>query len=154
MDEQAIARELVHLAKELPSASVEDKARAVGESKSKLLKRLNSARSVLSPPLRKKFGKGTFDFAKKRLISDDGKAALQWKVRDKPDEPESYNNQQTGVGSVSVVKVANTETSRKMTAGFATDGALWEWGYNGSGALGTNTIIHSSTPAVVVRAFL
>jgi hypothetical protein len=35
-----------------------------------------------------------------RFIHKDGKTILQWQVRQWPDEPESYENQQTSLGTV------------------------------------------------------
>lgn len=52
------------------------------------------------------FGKGaSFDFDNKRIVSSDGKLALQWMLRDRPDQPESYRNQQTNQGVVRLVKL-------------------------------------------------
>lgn len=84
----------------------ETKARIIGNSPAKLKKRLTDTRSLLQDDARKKFGKGSFDYTHKRLISDDGTWALQWAMRRDPDSPESYENQQTSVGTVYVVNLA------------------------------------------------
>ena len=78
----------------------EEQARAIGESKTLLKKRLLEARSVLNTEGRKAFRKYTFDFDNKRLVSEDGKLVLQWRVRRHPSWPESYKNQQTNTGTV------------------------------------------------------
>lgn len=83
------------------AAKREQEAIKVGSSKTKLRKRLMEARSVLLPKFRKQFTKqAEFDFENKMLISDDGKLALIWSVRERPDLPISYENQQTTRGSV------------------------------------------------------
>lgn len=86
--------------------SNEEAARIVGESRTELRRRLNDARSCLAPHLRPLFAKATFDFPAKRLVSEDGKIALQWRLRSFPDAPGSYDNQQTRVGSVCVIRIA------------------------------------------------
>jgi hypothetical protein len=65
-----------------------------------LQKRLNEARSVLTREAKGLFTPGTFDFASKSLISNDGKYKLQWELRRHPELPESYENQQTNRGDV------------------------------------------------------
>jgi hypothetical protein len=62
-----------------------------------LRKRLEEARAVLTN--RKQFGKSNFDFANKRLVGENG-LHLQWQTRQYPDQPESYENQQTNRGFV------------------------------------------------------
>ena len=79
-----------------------EKAIAVGSSKTKLRKELNEARSMLKSQYNKSFGKGVFDFDKKTLTSDDGRLKLVWSVRSNPLRPDSYNNQQTSVGSIRI----------------------------------------------------
>jgi len=71
----------------------------------KLRKRLNEARSRLADWIRPRFRNATLDVANKRLLSEDGKVALQWQLRRKPEEPESYENQQTNTGMVYCVDV-------------------------------------------------
>jgi hypothetical protein len=78
----------------------EQKALKVAASKTQLRKRLNDAKSVLTDGVRERFKNPTFDFEGKRLISDDGKIALQWLTRPYPDQPEGYENQQTNRGCV------------------------------------------------------
>ena len=87
------------------SDETREKAEAIGNDKALLKKRLMEAKSVLTAEFRHVFGVTVFDFENKRLVSWDGKYALQWKVRDFPDKPESYNNQQTNTGNVWVVKL-------------------------------------------------
>ncbi len=78
---------------------IEQRALAIANNRTALRKRLNEARSVLTNP--RQFGRGKFDFEKKRLIGDNG-LALQWLLRPEPDQPPSYRNQQTNQGTVIV----------------------------------------------------
>lgn len=82
------------------SATTEQMAIAIGNSRTKLRARLLRALSILNSVIRAGFRNARFDFEGKRLISDNGKVALQWHVRDLPDQPESYVNQQTTTGTV------------------------------------------------------
>ena len=82
------------------SSRNEREALALANNKTELRKRLQEARSVLVD--RKRFGKGTFDFEYRRLIGANG-LALQWTTRPEPDQPESYHNQQTTRGCVTLV---------------------------------------------------
>jgi len=50
----------------------------------------------------------TFDFAGKRMVSPDGARAIVWKTRRYPSEPESYENQQTTVGTYESVTLVGT----------------------------------------------
>lgn len=70
----------------------------------KLKARLYRARTVLSPNLQFDFNK--IDFANKFVPSSCGKYKLQWKLRDKPDQLESYENQQTTTGIVTLEKLS------------------------------------------------
>lgn len=80
----------------------EEKSIIVGQSKVKLKKRLMETKSVLSNEARKLFRNAKFDFENKRLIGDG--YFLQWELRNEPDKPESYYNQQTSVGTVIIIK--------------------------------------------------
>ena len=84
----------------LAMTRAEQEAFAVASKPVALRKRLLEARGVLTD--RKQFGKGTFDFAHRRLIGDNG-LALQWSPRMEPDQPISYRNQQTTRGCVTLV---------------------------------------------------
>ena len=81
----------------------EQLAAAVGSSRAMLRRRLHDARSCLIRELKPKFRNGKVDFHNKRLVSECGRYALQWRLRREPDKPESYENQQTNIGSVSFV---------------------------------------------------
>lgn len=84
--------------------SNEMKALVIGNNHELLKARLLEAKDVLKKSHRDKFTKKSkFDFPNKRLVSDDGTLALQWKLRNHPDKPESYHNQQTSCGKVSLV---------------------------------------------------
>ena len=66
-------------------------------------KRLSDARSVLLRSYRAAFGKGRRDG--NRMYSDDGRLALEWRVRMYPNLPESYENQQTSRGTVVCIEI-------------------------------------------------
>ena len=74
--------------------SLFDKAEKVGQSKTKLKKRLLEARSVLRDEYRTKFKIYSFDFEAKRLYSEDLSYALQWQ-----------NNGKTSRGSVVCLEI-------------------------------------------------
>jgi len=82
----------------------EDLSNAVGRNRIQLKSRLMHARAVLRREYRKYFTSPVFDFEKKRLVGTDG-YALQWRVRERPDQPESYENQQTCIGTVVLVQL-------------------------------------------------
>ena len=83
----------------------EEKAIALGSNRTKLRARLMSAKAVLDRGMALLFSDNTFDFENKRLVSDSGRFALQWRIRLHPDEPESYENQQTNCGTVVFVEL-------------------------------------------------
>jgi hypothetical protein len=64
------------------------------------------ARAVLRSEYRKYFTTPVLDYKKKQLVGTDG-YVLQWLTRERPDQPESYENQQTSVGTVMVFQVEN-----------------------------------------------
>jgi len=74
--------------------SDETKAWASVGTKEKLKKRLMDARSVLTPHAQSLFKKKTIDYDRRAMISDNGQYVLQWKVRNHPSKPVSYENQQ------------------------------------------------------------
>ena len=80
----------------------EQKALALASNKKRLLARLRETVSVLRKDRYAKFFQGKdqrFAFDEKRLYGASG-FYLQWQVRCYPDQPESYENQQTSVGTV------------------------------------------------------
>jgi hypothetical protein len=83
--------------------NLEQVAVTVGENRKQLRQRLVEARAVLSDHVREGFGKGKFDFERKQLVGENG-FVLQWLVRERPDEPVSYENQQTSRGTVVCLK--------------------------------------------------
>jgi len=83
----------------------EQKAIEVGKDRKRLLKQLKETKAVLDRAYALLFSKNTYDFENQRLVSDSGRFALQWRVRHKPDQPESYENQQTNVGTVVLVQL-------------------------------------------------
>ena len=84
---------------------IEQKAIAIGDDKKQLTRRLLDARYCLKDEYRKLFKKKKVDFKHKSMLSDCGKYVLIWRIREYPDEPESYNNQQTSNGTVALFKV-------------------------------------------------
>ena len=83
----------------------EQKAIEIGNNKSSLLARLKDAKSVLKSEFSKLFKTYTFDFKNKRLISACGDYCLQWDIRDNPNKPACYENQQTSRGTVSLYRI-------------------------------------------------
>ena len=73
-----------------------------------LRKRLNDAKSVLSVEYRTMFKNPRFDRKNKRLYGGNG-YYLQWSVRPQPAQPISYDNQQTGIGTVQLHRIVNKE---------------------------------------------
>ena len=88
---------------ETHSESLEDLAKAIGADRQLLLRRLLEARSMLKDEYRVKFRRYEYDFDMQSLVGADG-YSLQWKLREKPDEPISYGNQQTSRGDVVLCK--------------------------------------------------
>ena len=80
-------------------------AHDVGNDRTALRKRLQFARSILTDESTECFGHGVYDFERKRLVSDDGRIALQWLLRPDPLLPDSYGNQQTSTGCVMIIRV-------------------------------------------------
>jgi len=81
---------------------LEEKAITIGQNRTKLKKRLMEAKSMLNNEARKLFKNSKFDFENEKLIGDG--YSLQWRVREDPNKPESYENQQTSVGTVVIIK--------------------------------------------------
>lgn len=79
----------------------EDAALQMASNRKQLKAYLTEIKLLLVRELREGFGKGAFDFENRRLIGDNG-IILQWKLRQHPDQPESYPNQQTRRGYVAV----------------------------------------------------
>ena len=95
---------------------LEKQAIAIGNNKGKLKERLAQAKSVLNKTTATLFKDATYDFDNKRLVSKYGNYALQWKIRNNPEEPSSYANQQTNAGVVSLINIGNTSTQVKGTS--------------------------------------
>ena len=89
------------------ATSLEMQASVVGSTRKLLKQRLREAYAVLTAGYKKKFTQFRFEFENNRVLSDDGTIALQWRLRAHPDQPPSYNNQQTSRGLVFVVNVDN-----------------------------------------------
>lgn len=81
----------------------EIKARALAASRPELLKRLRQAAKTLTA--RRDVSKWEFDFTEQTLTSPDGDTCVKWFVRHHPELPESYDNQQTTVGSCRLISV-------------------------------------------------
>lgn len=82
----------------------EELALDLSENRKRLKQRLLEARAVLSKNMAVYFKKYTYSFEDKCIISECGRFKLQWKLRERPHEPESYANQQTSRGTVMVAK--------------------------------------------------
>jgi hypothetical protein len=78
----------------------EQAAQRLVDDSRQVRRRLLFARSCLTREALRLLGRGVFDSANRRLVSDDGACALEWRLRRHPVEPESYRNQQTRVGVV------------------------------------------------------
>lgn len=85
-----------------PLLANEQEALALSNDRKRLLKRMRETVSVLRKDRYAKFFQGKdqrFDFNAKRLYGACG-FYLQWKLREHPEMPEGYENQQTSVGTV------------------------------------------------------
>lgn len=94
------------------SDTLERQARTVGGNRDLLHRHLDIAKTILLPneypsryDFKEYFKPGRFEFDNKRLVSECGTYALQWSVREDPKSPISYENQQTSVGSVKLVRL-------------------------------------------------
>lgn len=83
--------------------SNEAAAQAIANDKRKLERELRGAVACLVNELRPHFRAARFCFATKRLLSQCGRHSLEWRLRDKPAESESYHSQQTRRGIVCYV---------------------------------------------------
>lgn len=86
---------------------------ALSNDSDKLLARLRETVRVLNDRYVTQFRRKDqrYSFAEKRLYGING-FYLQWRLRDRPDEPETYENQQTSVGSVYLENVAEKRDSK------------------------------------------
>ncbi len=82
-------------------------ALALAADKTALCRRLREAIPQQTDP--KLFGKGRFDFAKRRLIGANG-LVLQWQTRPEPDQPETSRNEQYPFGYVFLMCPVETKT--------------------------------------------
>jgi hypothetical protein len=78
----------------------EQESAKVAADRNLLRRRLLDAKAVLKDEYRQHFKDYRFDFENKRLIAATGRYWLQWQLRDRPDLPVSYSNQQTNQGCV------------------------------------------------------
>ena len=81
-------------------STLEQKAMSIRNSRPALLARFKETLSCLCPEDRRAFKGARLDFDAARLVSVDGRLILQWRLRNNPDMPVSYRNQQTSRGSV------------------------------------------------------
>ena len=79
--------------------TAEQEALALAANKRQLRRRLQDTHACLSTLYARRFGKGRFDFAGRRLIGANG-LVLQWRTRQYPHQPEGPGNQQTTRGIV------------------------------------------------------
>jgi hypothetical protein len=87
----------------------EELATELGQSRSELKARLLSARSCLKDCYRQHFTRWRYDFATKRLYGANG-YYLQWQLRESPELPDSYYNQQTSSGIVFLYRAGSELT--------------------------------------------
>lgn len=78
----------------------EEKARHCVSTPALFRKRMNGAIAALTREAKQYYRQRNYDFARRRVISDDGVTVLQWLLRCYPLKPVSYENQQTNIGSV------------------------------------------------------
>jgi hypothetical protein len=86
------------------SESLEDLAIAYGSKSKNVRRRLLSARSLLTKEYKAFFCPGHYYADTKRLVGNNG-YYLEWRVRGFPDQPISYENQQTSIGSVGLYRM-------------------------------------------------
>ncbi len=86
--------------------SNEEQALVLCADKKRLRAMLKESLATLATDVQKRFKGATFDFLGARLVGDG--CALQWKPRPRPNEPESYGNQQTNRGCVVLVPLNKT----------------------------------------------
>jgi hypothetical protein len=91
---------MVDEGKLIEALDTQDKAALVGNDKVKLTSRIKDTRSVLYDKWRKRFANCKVDFPNKMMRSKCGQYALVWLLRPNPFLPDSYDNQQTLVGTV------------------------------------------------------
>lgn len=82
--------------------TLKEKSIVVGNNKTQLKKRLMEEKYCLNDSIKPKFKNAKFDFRAKQLVGDG--YILQWRVRRHPELPESYENQQTSVGTVVLIQ--------------------------------------------------
>lgn len=80
--------------------TLQQQAEFIGNSKKHLRRELTEARQCLSSQYRNLFKDFTFDFDNRRMVGNG--VCLQWRIRLNPDQPESYLNQQTSRGVVTL----------------------------------------------------
>lgn len=88
--------------------TAEDKARHIGETPELLKELLRDTVTMYTKPYRELFKGAKFDFSRKCLWANDGQHAVVWDLRAYPDKPQSYRNQQTSLGRVSLVRYEGT----------------------------------------------
>lgn len=93
--------------------SVEAKAIEFSNDRKNLTKRLQNFLGFWNIADRKSW---KLDAANKRMISPDGKRAVEWITRKDPDAPISYENQQTSEGTARIVPLRETITPPEDTS--------------------------------------
>lgn len=93
---------------------VEDEAKEFGKDKKKVLKRIKEA--VDTYHNLEGFKDGVFDAETNRLYTKDKRTYAEWRIRPEPNEPISYNNQQTSDGYVRIVDVEREKKAARNKA--------------------------------------
>lgn len=87
------------------TAEIEAQALAIAADPKRLKQHLLENKGYFLKKYRDRFRKYRFDFASRRLFSADGTLFLEWRLRPQPDQPVSYDNQQTSQGCVLLFQV-------------------------------------------------
>lgn len=99
-------------------ATREKAALKFGKDASKVERRLWQAAALLLPTYRRAFGhEARFHANRRMLISSCQRYGLVWQVRNKPDQPIGYENQQLREGIVMFVTIGAFEVNPNQGAG-------------------------------------
>jgi len=89
----------------------EDTALELGNDKHRLERELRRSVYFLRRDVRGLFKRARYSFRAKRIISECGTYALEWRKRQNPDQPENYDNQQTSRGIVLLLELGERPAS-------------------------------------------
>jgi ElaB/YqjD/DUF883 family membrane-anchored ribosome-binding protein len=91
--------------------TLEEQAIAYGSNSKRVEDRLRKAARLLLTDYRKGLDtkQARYDAQTRMLISADDRYALAWQLRNRPDQPIGYLNQQTSVGVVNLLVIGGFE---------------------------------------------